>query len=94
MSAARRVVVGIENDDGSTVIWRLDSNAGSLSVEEGWDVWLLGPRSGKKPEFNLKIHGYGERIDTEGPIDILQLPTGPIFVPEDNDRDLLEGYEP
>ena len=78
MTAARRVVLGIENDDGSTVIWRLDAANGPLMVYEDWKypvahdgemLRLQGP-----PQFNIRINGRGFRTVTDGPVDIEQLP--------------------
>ena len=75
MSAARRVVVGIENDDGSTVVWRLDSQLGRLEVGENFTGFIWPPS--RPAEFSLSIRGKGQRIDTAGPVDIQQLPLPP-----------------
>lgn len=72
MSAARRVVVGVENDDGSTVIWRFTSVLGDLRIDERFDMYLSGAKAGHHPHFMLDISGYGERIDTEGPLDLIR----------------------
>lgn len=77
MSKLRRVVVGLENEDGSTTVWRMDSDYGGLVVNEDYSVYLLGPAASNRPRFDLHVSGYGERIDTEGPIDVVQLPVPP-----------------